>query len=758
MPGQVDPVILRLEAEVADYNRKIDGAQKLTDQKLSAIEAKGFAMGQNLKRGFDLAKGAAIAYAASVGVSTLLRAAQAGLEYASSLGEQAQQLGVTTDALQVYRYAATQVGLSSEEMDQALSQLTRRIGEAASGTKAQAEAFDKLGITVKDVTGNVLETGDAIPMIADALSRIESPAERAAIELDLFGRAGQKLEPLLAGGSAAINNLAKAAHEAGAVLSPELIRNADDAADALAKVKFELQASIATAVARDSAAIIGLAKALGTLIEFLGRAGLALAKFQQLQKLSSANLKQYSPFPGVRRQGKREAGEAREEFINLKLQGAGLTLDSVTSDLPGARKSGGIGAAAVAAPKIGGGGGSGGGGGGGAGPTGPSQQDIAARFQQELFRNRARLAAAAERSALSAEQEAEFSLQQLENNQKAAQADLARDEDYSAAQKEHLSLLLETIAEQERQNIEADKRRRIEQETAELADVIFRGHQAALEIQRDLANTAEDRRRLSLEIFDAEDEYRRSVLRAVLASDANTAAKQRAQAELDALDSTSSARRKIAERETEGPLARYARGFGDPATDAEQLVVDEIEHFRDGIRSGIEKVTGTKDPLINGLIQILVEQLLLRPMAEALAGVSGGGGGGLGSLIGSLGSIFGVGGGIGGGRASGGPVMGGRMYRVNEGASPGRVEGFIPQGSGQIVPLGRMNAMANNRPSIVQPIINVDARGAVMNDDFARMILRQSQDQANVAAGQAYSRSIKDAPAAVQNARRYGRR
>ena len=44
------------------------------------------------------------------------------------------------------------------------------------------------------------------------------------------------------------------------------------------------------------------------------------------------------------------------------------------------------------------------------------------------------------------------------------------------------------------------------------------------------------------------------------------------------------------------------------------------------------------------------------------------------------------------GRASGGYVNGGQMYRVNEGSAPGRVEGFVPQGSGKIIPLGQMNA------------------------------------------------------------------
>ena len=54
--------------------------------------------------------------------------------------------GVSTKALQEYRFAATQVGLSSDEMDAALSKLTRTIGEADAGAKTQAAAFAKLGI------------------------------------------------------------------------------------------------------------------------------------------------------------------------------------------------------------------------------------------------------------------------------------------------------------------------------------------------------------------------------------------------------------------------------------------------------------------------------------------------------------------------------------------------------------------------------------------------------------------------------------
>lgn len=190
-----------------------------------------------------------------------------GLEYASALGEQAQQLGVTTKALQEYRYAGSQAGLTSDEMDTALSQLTRRLGEAANGTKAQAEAFARLGVNIRDANGNVIDAGEAIPLIAEGLKNIQSPAERATVLMDLFGKSGQKLEPLLADGARGVNGLRDAAHELGIVLTPEQIARADEAADKYAALQQVLSARIAGIVADNAGAIIEMVASVERLIE-----------------------------------------------------------------------------------------------------------------------------------------------------------------------------------------------------------------------------------------------------------------------------------------------------------------------------------------------------------------------------------------------------------------------------------------------------------------------------------------------------------
>lgn len=208
--------------------------------------------------------------------------AKSGLEYASSLGEVASQLGVSTRALQEYRYAASQAGIEQGEMDKALSSLTRRLGAAASGAKAPSQALKQLGVDLRDAKGNIIDAGEAIPLIAEGLKNIESPAERAKILVDLFGKSGQQLAPLMEGGAAGVNGLRDAANSLGLVLSDKLINDADEAADKMAALKQVLEAKIAVAVSENAGAIVELVNALGKLIDYAGKAAKAWRYFANL--------------------------------------------------------------------------------------------------------------------------------------------------------------------------------------------------------------------------------------------------------------------------------------------------------------------------------------------------------------------------------------------------------------------------------------------------------------------------------------------
>lgn len=260
-----------LDLETASFERNASRAKR----EVSGLE-------RHISKAGTVIKGAFVGMFGALAIGELARVAQEGLEYASSLGEVATQLGVTTKELQEFRYAASQAGVETGEMDQALSQLTRRLGDAAQGAKAPLAAFERLGVNIRDANGHVLDAGDAIPLIAEGLQKIESPAERAAILVDLFGKSGQKLAPLLEGGAAGVNNLRDAAHELGIVLSQEQIQKADDTADKLSAMKQVLEAKIAGAVADNADSILELADALTKLVDAAGKAAKAWRYFSNL--------------------------------------------------------------------------------------------------------------------------------------------------------------------------------------------------------------------------------------------------------------------------------------------------------------------------------------------------------------------------------------------------------------------------------------------------------------------------------------------
>ncbi|ARR55329.1 hypothetical protein HY78_18725 [Rhizorhabdus wittichii DC-6] len=211
-------------------------------------------------------RAAVTALGSAAAVAGLATVTNKALDYASSLGEVAQQLGVTTRDLQVYRYAATQVGVSQDEMDKGLAKLTVTMGKAREGAQQPVVAFRELSALLgKDVLKGAQTAGDAIPLIAEALSKVPDPSKRAAIEVALFGKAGQKLDTLLSGGAKGVNDLAQRAQELGLVLSDEQIQNADATADRIAELRQQLEARIAGTVSDNADSIVTLADALAKL-------------------------------------------------------------------------------------------------------------------------------------------------------------------------------------------------------------------------------------------------------------------------------------------------------------------------------------------------------------------------------------------------------------------------------------------------------------------------------------------------------------
>lgn len=203
---------------------------------------------------------------------------------AADLGEQAEQLGLTTDQLQAYRFAAAQAGIGNEQLDTAMTKLTRSIGAAGDGSDEMIAKFDKLGVKLLDGEGRLRKVSAVAPEVARGLLAIESETERNALMMDLFGKSGMKMVTVLGDLAKGNDALVETAKKENALIAPETIKAWDDLSDKLkaGAQRFDtLVATLGKPIAIGGLIFLNTQLAMTAgLLEKLGQAG----KFVGMQK------------------------------------------------------------------------------------------------------------------------------------------------------------------------------------------------------------------------------------------------------------------------------------------------------------------------------------------------------------------------------------------------------------------------------------------------------------------------------------------
>ncbi len=169
------------------------------------------------------------------------------IESADAIGKTADKLGISTDALQEYRFAAEQAGISQETFDMAMQRFTRRAAEAAKGTGEAKDALMQMGIELKDQNGNMRASEDLLLDVADAMKNTDDASERLRLAFKLFDSEGAALVNMLVDGSDALEEVREEARKLGIVIDESLIRDAEEAQDKLDAVNKVISAQLTKA-------------------------------------------------------------------------------------------------------------------------------------------------------------------------------------------------------------------------------------------------------------------------------------------------------------------------------------------------------------------------------------------------------------------------------------------------------------------------------------------------------------------------------
>ncbi len=188
------------------------------------------------------AMGLKVAAAGAAMLAPLLGAAKLFASTGDQLDKMRARTGFSAEALSELGFAAEQGGASIDQLDRSLAAMARFSVMVERGLKTSTDLLDMLGVSAEQFKQASPE--ERFKLLAEAISKIEDPTLRAGIALNVFGRSGRELLPMLEGGRASIEALQEEARRLGITMTDEDATSAAELTDALNRLKRQLKAIV----------------------------------------------------------------------------------------------------------------------------------------------------------------------------------------------------------------------------------------------------------------------------------------------------------------------------------------------------------------------------------------------------------------------------------------------------------------------------------------------------------------------------------
>ena len=192
---------------------KVDGVNNIVSLNRSIAAIEGTAKGATgAMRGLTGAaaglSGALGALAPLASIAGLVGLAKNSLDAGNKMFDLAQKTGVSVEALARFNKAARVSGTDIDAVGKALVKLSRGMVEAAATGKGKAaDSLKALGINAVDASGK-LKSADRVTLeIANRFKSMADGPAKAALAMNLFGKAGADMIPLLNMGGDSIDKL-----------------------------------------------------------------------------------------------------------------------------------------------------------------------------------------------------------------------------------------------------------------------------------------------------------------------------------------------------------------------------------------------------------------------------------------------------------------------------------------------------------------------------------------------------------------------
>jgi hypothetical protein len=157
-------------------------------------------------------------------VTGMLEAVREWAKGGAELVHLSEQAGMTVESFSALSYAAKRTGVDTEQLATGVRKMQVTIAGAARGMPEAGKALLYVGASLRDLAK--MRPEEQLRYMADRIAAIPNPTQRAAAAVQIFGRAGTTMLPLLLEGSAGLNRFEQRARDLGLVMSSDSAQGA----------------------------------------------------------------------------------------------------------------------------------------------------------------------------------------------------------------------------------------------------------------------------------------------------------------------------------------------------------------------------------------------------------------------------------------------------------------------------------------------------------------------------------------------------
>lgn len=186
---------------------------------------------------FAKSVGTAVGVGVAAATTALAALTYQSIQYADQLDELSARLGISTEQLSAWGYAAKLSGTSLDSLASAIPKLSKNMAAALDQNSRMGQLFETLGISVTDAAGNLRDVESVLPEIADRFKALDNDTTEAALAMELFGKSGAELLEFLNRGASGLDDFAQRAAELGIVVGEDTAAAAAEFNDKLDEMK-----------------------------------------------------------------------------------------------------------------------------------------------------------------------------------------------------------------------------------------------------------------------------------------------------------------------------------------------------------------------------------------------------------------------------------------------------------------------------------------------------------------------------------------